>query len=296
MTSIQDIRRQKAKADEAFEPNHNTPWGVIVAVDGSTSPPNRPNMTWVDMYNRSNGRLAVINETTIKTAGTPVQLGPAPKPPYLTVVGTYNESLNPTDSTTKLGQFNTSPHGANHQYPTESAVGADVVNVYQPAIQMLKTTGDGTSLVCSVQPLIYLIDGTRKTYPGTTVDLTSYVPSTSGQTRRVLIYLDKDTNSAAVAAGTAVSGAVPIPYPVAPSNAIPSCYAKLTYGQTAVTTATHIEDARGFLTGNGSSSPYKATAEGQIIIAQDGEFTVAKPLVDAYGDIVTDSNGEIVTI
>ena len=296
MPTIADIRRQKAKADQKFEPNHNTPWGVIVAVDGSTSPPNRPNMTWVDMYNRSNGRLAVINETTIKTAGTPVQLAPAPKPPYLTVVGTYNESLNPTDSTTNLGQFNTSPHAANHQYPSEAEIGGDPVKTYQPAIQMLKTTGDGLTLVCSVQPLIYLIDGTRKVFPGATVDLTSYVPVTSGQSKRVLIYLDKETNNLAVESGTAVSGAIPIPYPVAPVNAIPSCYVKLTNGQTAVTTATHIEDARGFLTGNGAQTPYKATQDGQIIIAEDGDFIVALPLVDLYGDILTDANGEIITL
>ena len=146
MPTLADIKREKARYEENFEPNHNTPWGVIVEVDGSTSPPNRSNMTWVDMYNRSNGRLAVINDTTIKTAGTPVQLGPAPKPPYLAVVGTYNDSLHPTDSTTNLGQFNTSPHAPNHQYVSESDIGADVVKVYQPALQPLKIT-NSTGLV-----------------------------------------------------------------------------------------------------------------------------------------------------
>jgi hypothetical protein len=47
------MRRISAKKrEEQFEPSHNTPWGVIVEVDSSTSPPNRPNMTWVDMYNQ----------------------------------------------------------------------------------------------------------------------------------------------------------------------------------------------------------------------------------------------------
>ena len=294
MPTLADIKRQKASYEEQFEPNHNTPWGVIVQVDGSTSPPNRPNMTWVDMYNRSNGRLAVLNDTTIKTAGTPVQLGPAPKPPFLAVVGTYNDSLHPTDSTTKLGQFNAPPHAQNHQYTDETNKGADAVLVYQPALQQLKLTSS-TGLVCRVEPLIYLIDGTRKVFPGATVDLTSYVPSSSGQTRRVLVYLDKDTNNLAIVEGTAVSGAIPIPYPTAPTNAIPSGYVKLTNGQTSIVTATHIEDARGFLTGNGSQSPYKATQDGQIIIAESGEFQVRLPLVDQYGLILTSANGQIIT-
>jgi len=294
MPTLADIQRQKSAYEEKFEPNHNTPWGVIVEVDGFTSPPNRPNMTWVDMYNRSNGRLAVINDTTIKTAGTPVQLGPAPKPPYLAVVGTYNDSLHPTDSTTNLGQFNTAPHAPNHQYTSESNKGADAVLVYQPALQPLKLTS-ATGLVCRVEQLIYLIDGTRKVFPGATINLTSYVPGTSGQSRRVLVYLDKETNNLAVESGTAVSGAIPIPYPVAPETAIPSGYVKLTNGQTTISNITHIEDARGFLTGNGSLSPYKATTDGQIIIAEDGEFKVRLPLVNQYGLILTSDSGEIIT-
>jgi hypothetical protein len=294
MPTLADIKREKARYEENFEPNHNTPWGVIVEVEGSTSPPNRPNMTWVDMYKRSNGRLAVINDTTIKTAGTPVQLGPAPKPPYLAVVGTYNDSLHPTDSTTNLGQFNTALHAPNHQYTSESNKGADAVLVYQPALQPLKLTS-ATGLVCRVESLIYLIDGTRKVFPGANINLTSYVPSTAGQTRRVLVYLDKTTNNLAVELGTAVSGAIPIPYPVAPETAIPSGYAKLTNGQATISNSAHIEDARGFLTGNGATSPYKASADGQIIIAEDGEFKVRLPLVDQYGLILTNSEGQIIT-
>jgi hypothetical protein len=85
------------------------------------------------------------------------------------------------------------------------------------------------------------------------------------------------------------------PIPVAPETAIPSGYAKLTNGQTTISNITHIEDARGFLSGNGSTSPYKANQDGQIIIAEDGEFKVRLPLVDQYGLILTNSNGEIVT-
>jgi hypothetical protein len=295
MTSVADIKRQKAQSDERFEPNHNTPWGVIVAVDGSTSPPNRPNMTWVDMYNRSNGRLAVLNDTTLKAAGTPVQLGPAPKPPFLTVIGTYNASLSPTDTTTNLGQFNTAPHKESHQYADETNKGSDALFVYQPAIQPLKITAV-SGLTCRVEPLIYWIDGTRKVFPGALIDMTTYVPATAGYTSRNLVYLDKDTNNLAVSGGTAVAGAIPIPYPSAPNNAIPSGYVKLTNAQTTISTATHIEDGRGIMSGNGAQSPYEATQDGQIIISDGGEFVVEKPLTDIYGRILTDIDGNIVTV
>ena len=294
MTSLADVKRQKAQYEAQFEPNHDTPWGVIVEVDGSTSPPNRPNMAWVDMYNRSSGRLAVLNDTTLKAAGTPVQLGPAPKPPYLTIVGTYNDSLHPTDSNTNLGQFNTPPHSPNHQYPSETDRGSDSVLVYQPAIQPLKLTAV-SGLICRIESLIYQVDGTRKVFPGALVDFASSVPSTTGQTRRTLVYLDKTTNNLVLADGTAVIGATPIPYPTAPGVAMPSGYVRLSNGQTTISTAVHIEDARSFLGGNGAMSPYESTQDGQIIIAEDGQFAVRLPLTDPYGFILTDADGRIIT-
>ena len=295
MIDSRDVQRQKEQNDLRFEPNHNTPWGVIVEVEGSTTPPNRINMTWVDMYNRSGGRLAVINETTLKAAGTPVRLGPSPKPPYLEVVGTYNESLDPVDTTINLGQFNTPPHGPNHQIPTEGDPGSDPTLIYQPAVQMLKGTGNGTDLTISIQPLIYWLEGTRKEFPGFDLDVTSYVPATAGQTRKILVYLDKGTNLIGVVEGTAVSGAIPVPYPIPPSNVEPSAYVSLSNGQTAVTTATHIEDARGFLGSNAPAFPFVATEDGEILIVQNGVFVVARPMVDNYGIILIDDNGNIMT-
>ena len=292
--SIRDVRRLKAQQEQKFEPSHNRLWGVIVAIDGSTSPPHRPNMTWVDMYNKSNGRLAVLNDSTLYVEGTPVRLGPADKPPYVKITGTYEESLNPV-TTQEITNYNAPPHRINHQYESESNKGVDAVKVYQPAIQPLKTTGNGTDLTVTTQALIYQVDGIRKSFVGAETDLTSYVPSTAGQARWVLLYLDKSTNTPNVSSGTAVSGAIPIPYPTAPADSIPSAYVKLTNAQTAVTTATHIEDARGFLTGNGASSPFTATQDGQIVIVVDGSFQVRTPLVNVQGHIIT-HNGEILTV
>lgn len=293
--NLRDVRRQKAQQEQRFEPAHNLMWGVIVAVEGSTTPPNRPNMTWVDLYKKSNGRLAVLNDSTLYVEGTPVRLGPADKPPYVKIIGTYEDSLNPV-TTQELTNYNAPAHRINHQYESEGNVGVDAVKVYQPAIQPLKTTGNGTDLTVTTQALIYLVDGVRRVFVGVETDLTSYVPGVAGQTRRVLLYLVKSTGLLEVVSGTAVSGAIPAPYPAAPAGSIPSAYVRLANGQTAVTTATHCEDARGFLTGNGASSPFTATQDGQIIIAIDGSFQVRTPLINSRGVVMTNNAGEVMTI
>lgn len=297
MTNVRDVRRLKAQQEQRFEPSQGRTWGVIVSVDGSTTPPNNPNMVWVDVLNKSNGRLKVMNDSTLYVEGTPVWLKPVDNknPLLLKIDGTYNESVNPV-TTQELTNYNAPEHGENHQYVTESNVGVDAVKVYQPAIQPLKTTGNGTDLTVTTQALIYLVDGVRRVFVGAETDLTSYVPSVAGQRRWVLLYLDKRTAVLEVLAGMVTSGAIPLPYPTAPVNSIPSAYVKLTNGQTAVTTVTHIEDARGFLNGNGASSPFTATQDGQIIIAIDGSFQVRTPLVNSYGVIMTNNAGEIMTI
>jgi hypothetical protein len=50
------------------------------------------------------------------------------------------------------------------------------------------------------------------------------------------------------------------------------------------------------MSGNGAQSPYEATQDGQIIISDGGEFVVEKPLTDIYGRILTDIDGNIVTV
>lgn len=273
MTSKRDIILAREKREKKFEPVHPVPWGTIKNVNGSTTPTDRPGLVWVDMYNRSQGVIAVRNNTTIKTAGTPVQLGPDPKPPFLQVIGTYNDAGTPQDDIKRYGVVE---HGANHQIPTEATPGPDPIKIYQPAIQPLKVTGNGSDLTVTIQPLIYLVNGTRKNFQGDTVDLTSNVPSTAGQSRQVLVYLDKGTGTIETTNGTAVSGATPTPYPTVLNGSIPAGYVKLTNGQTAVTTATHITDTR-------------------PIFNTGMEQTSGNIVTDQYGDIVT-ANGEVVTV
>lgn len=215
------------------------------------------------------------------------------------VIGIYLGSLSPNEGET-ISRGNAGPHGANHQMPSdiEGEVGPDPTLVFQPAIQPLKTTGDGSSLVITIQPCIYNIDGARKVFSGAHVDVSDHVPDTVGRARRVLAYLDVTTNLPEILPGPEAinNGAIPIPYPKVPRGVIASSYVKLAYGQTAVVTGTHVDDARSFYGAFANySSPFSPTEDGQILISQDGAFVPGVPMTDLYGDIMTNADGTILT-
>lgn len=296
--TVRDVMLINQERVESREPRHVVIACVIVEVSGSTSPSNRPNMVYVKEMNRPESRRAVWNTTTLKTAGTPVKVEIDPNSQDGgRVIGIYDATLLPTEAEL-VSRGDVGVHAPNHQMPSESNVGPDPVLVYQPAVQPLKTAGDGATLVVTTQELIYNVEGTRKFFEGVLTDLSSYVPSTVGRALRVLLYLDVETNLREVLVGAEVvnSGAIPIPYPKVPQKAIPSAYVKLVYGQTAVTTATDVDDARSFYSSYGNYSfPLSPTEDGQIIIVQDGEFALGVPMVDIYGDIMTNSDGTILT-
>jgi hypothetical protein len=162
----------------------------------------------------------------------------------------------------------------------------------------LKTVADGTMTV-TVYPLNYSIEGYRRSYFGSSIDLTSYVPSTASRAKYVLIYLDADSNSPVVLEGAEVinSPAITVPKPLLPGDSIASAYIKLVTGTTEIE-QTDVEDAREFLHINaGEIDIPQSTQEGDIIIAQTAPaWTTGKPLVDVFGDIITDDNGVMVTI
>lgn len=300
MPSSRDVTLQNRARIATREPRHEKIACVIVRRDGLLSPVNRPNLSFVRELGRPESQRVVWNDTTLREENTPVWVEIDPnRSDGGKVVGINDGVLLPTEAQI-VSRGNVGIHGDNHQYPGEAAasIGPDPVLVYQPAFQPLKTTGNGMTLIVSTEPLIYNVEGTRKVFDGITTDLTSSVPSTASRSVRVLLYLDVTTNLVEVSAGTEVidSVAIPVPYPKVPQGSIPSGYVKLTNGQTAVTTATHVDDARAFYSSFGSYSlPFTPTAEGQILIVENGKFAVGVPVTDAYGDIVTDSNGEIVT-
>lgn len=246
---IEDIRKKQAKALDTREPRHALIPAEIIEVNGSTTPNGRPNYLWVREFSRMESARVVRNETSVTVAGTPVVIEVDPKKPDEgRVVGLYDAAMTPNEDINIIN-YNIGPHRTNHQYPTEATKGTDAVLVYQPAIQPLKVTGDGATLTVTVQSHVYVENGVRYAFSGGVLDLTSYVPVTANRVKRVLVYLNKNTNMVTVQDGTEVvdNGIIPIPYPTAPRHSKPAGYVRLETGQTGVTTATHVEDARDFL-------------------------------------------------
>lgn len=296
---FRDVQIVEAKREAKREPRHREVWGTIASVDGSTSPPGRPNYVYFREMDRPESMRVVYNTSTSKREGTIVRVEIDPKKPDIgRVVGIFHNIALPNEAV-ELSPFEIPPHRNTHQYVEESDKGDDTVLVYQPALQPLKTTGDGSTLTVTTQPLIYTVDGSRKVYEGISTDLTSYVPSTASRTVRVLLYLDKSTNILEVLEGTEVidNGAIPVPYPTIPRNSVPSVFVQLSTSQTAITTASHIDDARDWLNGSGGYDfSFAPGEEGDILIANDGGFVVARPLFDQYGTPMLDADGVLLTV
>ena len=250
--TIHDIsEREKTEQRRTFEPIHNDLPAVIKSVDGNTRPPSQRSMTWVAFYNQPESRVLVHNPTTNDVAETPVWVGPEARPPHrLIIKGVYYGGLS-TEVDHDGGALETGPHAQTHQYPSEASPGPDKVLVFQPALQPLKMTGTGSTLIVTIRPHLYTRNGRPISFSGSTLDLTSSVPGTASTKRKTLVYLNEETNVMSVVNGPTVpTGGALIPSrPDLPVGGRMSGYVELTNGQTAITTATHIEDWRDTLRG-----------------------------------------------
>jgi hypothetical protein len=290
-----DIEFSKQKYFRQFEVKRDIARARVIEVDGDVESEFKPGYAHVLIYGVQEG-----GHTTARIGGAqivadmPVLVARDPANPFeWQILGAFLDEVMP-DASVVITRYKVENHALNHQWPTEANVGPDPVKVFQPAMQQLKTTGDGSTLTITIQPLTYVVSGVRRNFLGTTHDLTSSVPG-AGLTRRVLVYLNESTNLITILEGTTVAsgGAIPVPYPTIPDGARASAYVQLTNGQTAITTATHIDDARDFLVpGSGSSGSLPvATSPGQIIISDEGNNWIAvTPMVDGNGDIMTDEN------
>ncbi len=250
--TIRDIKeREKEEQRKTFEPFHNDLPAVIKTVDGVTRPANKQAMTWVSFYNQPESRVLVHNPTTNDVAETPVWVGPEARPPHRFIIkGVYYGGIS-DEVDHGGGALESAPHAQAHQWPTEATPGPDKVLVFQPALQPLKMTGTGSTLVVTIQPHLYTRNGRPIQFIGSTLDLTSSVPSVASTKRKTLVYLDEETKVMRVVDGPTVpTGGALIPSrPNLPVGGRMSGYVELTNGQTAITTATHIEDWRDTLRG-----------------------------------------------
>jgi len=303
MTTIRDVQIARQEQEARLEPVREFTIAILIFVDSpdlDAKAAGFDDHVWASELNQPESAFRILNRKVAPVVGTPVKIGYPEKPPFeRQVLGVYDNihtwtGYDPNDG----GALNSNPHAQAHQFPSEADPGVDRVLIYQPALQPLKTTGDATTLTILVQALnSYRYNDTHKSFGGTTLDLTSSVPSVANTVRNVLVYLDAVTNTILAVDGTAVPvGAFTIPKPALPENGIASAYVQLTNAQTSITTASHVTDAREFLEPRILDILLTPTAAGQIIISHDGlTFEKGVPYVDANGDIITDINGHIVT-
>lgn len=286
-----DIKILQGKKEEKLEPVRRPTPAKVFSVNGSINVANKAGYIWIHEYGSDESPAQALAGGITVLEGDWVTVIKEPKEPYpWQVIGYYMGNLSPLTYnlvTTHLA----SAHATNHQMPTETTVGVDPVLTYQPALQMLKTTGNGSTLIISVQSYRYQYGGISKFFTGSTLDLTSSVPG-SGLSRNVLIYLNETTNTLTTLEGTTVVSGGPFapPIPALPIHGRPSAAVQLTNGQTAITTATHITDVRDFLgldTGIFMQIP-TPTGASQILMADDTlQWIAVYPLVDEDGNIVT---------
>lgn len=296
MADIRDIQIAQAKRDEQLEPSRDFTLGVLVFVDSAdldAKVANRTDYVWVSEFNQPESTFQVLNRAVPALVGLQVKIGWPEKPPFeRQILGVWDNIDNTTGyDEDDGGVFNSHPHGQSHQFPSESNPGTDPVLIYQPALQILKTTGNGSDLTVSVTelPSFRYIDD-LKSFSGTTLDLTSSVPSTASSVRFVLVYLDAITNILKTVDGTEVPdlSTITVPEPVLPDAGIASAYVKLVTGQTSITTDTHVTDAREFLEPR-ESALESANQIGEILFSIDGvSFTAQLPLTNGNGWLVND--------
>lgn len=255
--------------------------------------------TWIFLHNHPSGKMAVLNPTAITEDGTPVLAARNPKSPHRwSIIGLDTSRVR--GGTQAASRYAVGLHGPNHRMVNEFDIGPDPVEIFQAALMPLKTVGDGATLVVRTYPYIYTAAYKRYSYGGVDTDLTSYVPG-AGLTRKVLLYLDRDTNTLNVEAGATVldGGALPAPEPIPPAgiNAELSALVNLTNGQTAITTAGGILDCRDVLKDrdtNIGTLPV-ATAPGQVLIADEAlNWISVTPIIDEEGYWMSGDNDELV--
>jgi hypothetical protein len=279
-----------------LERNRNITRAVIIAVFGSTTFDNMGvSFTWIQFHGSSATPVAAVNPTTLNVEGTPVLAARNPKKPHVwTILGADHSRVR---GATYLSRYEQGIHGDNHSIPDENAPGPDPAYMYQPNIMMLKTVGDGATLTVSTHHYIYTKNGQRRLFYGADTDLTSSVPG-AGLIRKVLLYLDRDTNILEQIDGTTVAddGMTPVPEPAPPVgiDARESAWIYLSNGQTFVATATHVEDARDFLDNASASSLPAATEYGQVLMSNEALAPFwATPLIADSGGWMTDEDGHL---
>lgn len=247
--TVRDVQLAIQRRDAKLEPNRIFWTGVLKSIEGSVAVPvkfGKPKHSWVALDNQPEAVHQILNKRAANVAGNLVKIGWPEKPPFIIqVLDTWDPMTDLNIPAGDAGALTSGPHGQAHQMPSESNPGEDPVLVYQPALQLLKTTGDGLTLTVTTQALSH----TTKDFLGIQTDLTASVPAGPTEKRQVLVYLDSNTNTIKTVNGSIVPDLITFtaPKPTVPEGGVYSAHVLLRDGQSTITTATDIDDARTFL-------------------------------------------------
>lgn len=291
MTSIKDAKLIKKQNDAKLEPVRNFEPATLIEINGDVEVADRPDYVWAQEYGQPQSVFQVLNRRVAPLAGLTVKVGYPEKPPYTRQVMDVWDDIGDLTGYEPGGGVDMSPHGQSHQYPSETNPGTDPVLIYQPALQMLKTTTSGSGLIVTTWPLdSYWADDAYQLFPGAFVNMAAHVPTTASRIRYALVYLDTATNTMVVVAGTEVVDTTPvanIPKPSLPVGAIPSAYILLTTGQTSIATG-DILDARDFLglIAAGNGWPFNIVTVD--LIDEDADYSDLESAIAAIsvGDVI----------
>ena len=239
---MRDAVLSKRAHNAALERNRPITKAELIEVDGSVKVADMPGYVWAREYGLAGGVFQVFNAAVSVLAGMPVLVANEPKHPSRRRVIDVDWETLAQNSAYTGDPYLPGHHLSHERY--DGGYGADAVNVYLRMLFPLRCELHA-GVVVQVAPLVYYVGGARVYYLGTTaLSLASYVPTTAGKARRVLVYLDTTTNTAKVSVGVLGNNVAGLSYPAAPANAIPSAYVTLVYGDTALTEKADFLDAR----------------------------------------------------
>lgn len=287
MSMLRQVIQAKRESEKKFARYRKVAKAITATVDTTDSCKcaTRLGYFWVKEYGQDGGYFQAFNTGVQDRVGMPVLTGIEPQTPYRRVIFSIDWGELPLifeDGDDLPGSYDLPPHADSHEW-SDADPGTDIVSVYQRAIVPLRAQYS-SGMTLSVSAGLYFHSGDLIKYMGQDVVLTSYVPGTSGNHKRVLLYLNPDTNSVQVQNQDEIDDGSEAVYDDPPSGTLPVAWVYLVYGDTTLTDS-DIADARSFL--NSSLSIYDV-ASSQEFLQQlltvehhlDAEFT--QHLVDFH--------------
>jgi len=294
LTDLRDIRLAQEEQLNTRAPKTKVFPAMIVKVEDSIHPPNRPDYVWVLEQGRKSNVLMVLNLKVAAVERLEVWVIESPLPGgELEIWGLFTDHIDLNNS--GGGSLALPLHAQNHIFRDEANPPVDPVMVYEPAIGLLKTITN-LSMIVNVLEHRYIYENHLYIFAGETVDLSAYVPSTANRNVVLLIGLDVISNLITVTSGNETLAIMSLDYPDIPEKTIPSSFVVLTSGQTYINSQEgHVIDCRDFLGLTPATLIPPPENEGDILISHNGtEWVRGLPVIDSLGEIVT-SNGKIVT-